>query len=67
MQFLRKAVRVLKVKVIKQYSDKYTKEMVYPSDELREVTDERGAELIEAGVAVAFEELAKKAAAKKAK
>ena len=41
----------LKLKVIKKYVDKYTHEMIHPGEILDDVSEERAAELHEAGVA----------------
>lgn len=40
----------MKVRAIKRYVDKYTKETVEVSDKVIEVKDERAKELLEAGV-----------------
>lgn len=59
IEIYRKGGEILKIKVIKRYVDKYTKEMVYPSDKLAEVTKERAKELIGAGVAESLEPVKK--------
>lgn len=53
------------MKVIKQFVDKYTKELVTVGTVLKDVTEERKKELIEAGVVEAPKPAAKKTAEKK--